>query len=217
VNTILIFPLISDEQNLLLERNCNTLISKVDTVSNYDKKIDVSNITDTKIQTTIYKNNTSKIFSNLSSVEEVISQFTDSIISDNEGTEINVQEIKTDSDKTESDLIEDISSQLLESAFKQKSNSISQKISNPSSISSESLENIQECNSIVIETTESQQRVEAFTPSDPIHTVSTLESKADYGKPSYILQNIFEGKKKRKNHKKYVIIYISLSFSLKYL
>ncbi|XP_011500252.1 PREDICTED: uncharacterized protein LOC105364088 [Ceratosolen solmsi marchali] len=180
------------KQNLAVESNSDKFSHKTSIVSEYDKKIGIPNIIESIKR---------KIFLNTSHlVEEVISQFTESISSENgttDSTETNIQEINTDSDKTESDLIEDISSQILsKSIFEQK------QISNPVSLSSESIDNIQDCESFIIESTESQHCTKSLASSDQINSISTLESKAEYSKPIYIIQNTFEGKKKRKIRKK---------------
>ena len=117
---------------------------------------------------------------------------------------MNIQETNSDTDKTASDLIEDISTQLvLEPGCEQNRVTLSQNISTPSS---ETSELINENELHVVESTvtpiEFQQSVETFTPTDQIDSVSTLESKIDFSKTSYILHCTTDKQKRKRNPKK---------------
>ena len=133
--------------------------------------------------------------------EQRSSQLIESISSEDENsktTEINVQDMNSDTDKTASDLIEEISSQLIfESPQKPGKIVLSQNISNPSSDSSENTSNIHITESAITLSNTNQQFSEIFTPTDQIDSTSTLESKTNYTKTTYIVQPASAQKKKK--------------------
>lgn len=137
---------------------------------------------------------------------EVISQLIESVSSQDkstESTELNVQEIQSDTDKTASDFIEDIGTQLFaESPDKKRLIQYSQNISNPSSESSQTTTDIHISESISTKLNTNLQSLEILTLSDPIDSVSTLNSRIDYNKTAYILQYASDKQGKKKNPKK---------------
>ena len=114
-----------------------------------------------------------------------------------------MQEVLSDADKTASDLvIEEIHSQIiLDSSQKQNLNV--EEISNPSSDSPGSSIQIEKAESIILPISETnQQSSDTVNNSNIIDSVSTLESKNDYNRTSYILQYTAEKINKKKGIKK---------------
>ncbi|XP_014213123.1 uncharacterized protein LOC106642772 [Copidosoma floridanum] len=111
------------------------------------------------------------------------------------------QEILSVSDNTESDLIEELSTHLvLDTSCRDRHVILSQNISSPSSDSMVE-ENCVDTNKITA-TSIKQSPIETLTSTDPIDSVSTFESKPDFGKTSYILHYAEEKLKKKKIPKK---------------
>lgn len=135
------------------------------------------------------------------------SQVIESVSSDNKSvvnSEIIVQEIKSDTSKTVSDLIEDIncSQAVLEPYHAQNQEILSQNISNPTSKSSENINEFDSSNLVSGVENIHQQSTDVYTQVDQIESVSTLDSKLEFSKISYILQCSVDKTKKKKNPKK---------------
>lgn len=150
-----------------------------------------------------------KNFSELFNDSEPIgSQLIESVSSDNKSitnSDIIVQEIKSETSKTASDLIEDLyfSQVDLETSHIQKPVNLSEDISNPTSNSSEEIDDIENSSKPVSSTINiNQQFTDTLTQADPIDSVSTLDTKLEFSKTSYILQCSSEKQKKKKNLKK---------------
>ncbi|XP_003425985.1 uncharacterized protein LOC100678048 [Nasonia vitripennis] len=124
-------------------------------------------------------------------LDDTISQLIESTSStedtSTENAEQNILEASSDTDKTKSDLIEDISTQeVLVMPDKPCEMPASQKISNPSSTPSPKFET-----DVFI----------SETLTDQIDTVSSLDSRIDFGKTSYIIEHKTE-EQSRKTYKK---------------
>lgn len=132
------------------------------------------------------------------------SQLIESVSSDNKSvvnSEIIVQEVKSDTSKTVSDLIEDINCS--QPFHVKKSELLSQNISNPSSHSSDDISNVEDSSVPVTSTLDiNQQFTPSFTQIDQIDITSTPESKLEVSKNSYLLKCFTDKSQKKKNPKK---------------
>ncbi|XP_058802314.1 uncharacterized protein LOC131670611 [Phymastichus coffea] len=186
----------------------NKLGSEMNNDPYFLEKTKISELQDTfnisLISDKSYNDKSHNVQKNAIKIEPHTTQFIESVSSDNysEITEFKVQEAASDTDKTASDLIEDINSQLIyESSQKLKQAIHSQKISTPSSTSSE-----QTTDEHIIESNTRDQTdpqcTEIFNSADQIDSISTFESKEESSKISYILQYTFEKPLKKRNPKK---------------
>lgn len=140
-------------------------------------------------------------------LDDTVSQLIESASSahdtSTENTEQNIQEASSDTDKTISDLIEDISTQVvLVTPAKHNEISASQIISNPSSPSPKSETDVHISETTAAEINTKFHSLQTGTPTDQIDTVSTLDSKIDFGKTSYILQHVTVKSKRKKTYQK---------------
>lgn len=122
-------------------------------------------------------------------------------------TEIHLQEVQSDTDRTASDFIEEIPTQLTvnspnKSIQKPKQVLLSQNISDVSSTSPEVTISAHISESVITELSTNIRTVETSTPVDLFDSVNTSESRIDFTKTSYILNYTADKQKKKKNPKK---------------
>ncbi|KAJ8668825.1 hypothetical protein QAD02_000084 [Eretmocerus hayati] len=147
-----------------------------------------------------------KFSSNVSETsEQVISQLIESVSSDDKSPqkiEIHVPESQSDTDKTLSDLIEELPTQLdIASSSHESKHLTTPQISNPQSEFSQ-LENSHEPDTTTSLNYRNRDFKETDSPADIIESVGTSESRADVTKTCYICPHNVDKSKKKKNPKK---------------
>lgn len=141
-------------------------------------------------------------------LDDTVSQLIESASStqdtSTENTEQNIQDANSDSEKTISDLIEDISTQVvLVTPDKCNEMPASQKISNPSiSPSPKSETDIHISETTAAEINTNFHSLQTGTPTDQIDTVSTLDSKIDFGLSNIDFGYPTEKPKRKKTYQK---------------